>query len=199
MIDNQSSGQKEDNITRIPVNTVGAKEVTTILTGDSVKKMEDNQFKVAITTEEVEYIIPAEEVHIENVAKQLKVDKDNLKSIEVEVVIEKMDKTKLEEITKRAEAQDYEIIFSPVDFKVVAKTTSKTGKKEEITISQFNNYVERILEIPKGVDPSKITTGIVYNADGTFSHIPTEVFEKDGKYFAKLNSLTNSSNSVIWN
>jgi hypothetical protein len=49
------------------------------------------------------------------------------------------------------------------------------------------------------VDPSKITTGIIINPDGTVSHIPTEVFEKDGKYYARLSSLTNSAYSVIWN
>jgi hypothetical protein len=39
----------------------------------------------------------------------------------------------------------------------------------------------------------------VYNKDGTFSHVPTEIFKKNGKYYAKLNSLTNSSYSVIGN
>lgn len=55
------------------------------------------------------------------------------------------------------------------------------------------------MEIPQGVDPSKITTGIIYNADGTFTHIPTTVYMENEKWYAKLNSLTNSSYSVIWN
>jgi uncharacterized SAM-dependent methyltransferase len=56
-----------------------------------------------------------------------------------------------------------------------------------------------MFEIPSGVDPAKITTGIVYNADGTFSHIPTTIVKVGDKYFAKLNSLSNSTYSVIWN
>ena len=55
------------------------------------------------------------------------------------------------------------------------------------------------MEIPAGVDPSKITTGIVFNADGTYSHVPTDIYQKDGKWYAKLNSLTNSNYSVVWN
>ena len=66
-------------------------------------------------------------------------------------------------------------------------------------INTFSNYVERVMELPAGVDPSKITTGIAFNSDGTYSHVPTLVFQKDGKWYAKLHSLTNSNYSVIWN
>jgi hypothetical protein len=50
----------------------------------------------------------------------------------------------------------------------------------------------------KGVDPSRITTGVVVDADGTVRHIPTKVIVQDGKYYAVLNSMTNSAYSVVW-
>ncbi len=81
----------------------------------------------------------------------------------------------------------------------IAKTKSKTAQEREISVTKFAQYVQRVIGIPKGVDPDKITTGAVYNADGTFSHVPTEVFYKNGRYFAKINSLTNSSYTVISN
>jgi len=59
--------------------------------------------------------------------------------------------------------------------------------------------VERTIEIPDGIDPGKITTGIILNEDGTFSHVPTIITLIDGKYYAKINSLTNSTYSVIFN
>ena len=68
-----------------------------------------------------------------------------------------------------------------------------------MTVSKFNQYVKRVIKLPEGVDPKKVTTGIVYNKDGTFSHVPTKVFVKDGIYYAEINSLTNSSYSAIWN
>jgi hypothetical protein len=55
-----------------------------------------------------------------------------------------------------------------------------------------------MVAIPDGIDPSKITTGIVLNSDGTFSHVPTIITKINGKYYAKINSLTNSTYSVIW-
>ena len=62
----------------------------------------------------------------------------------------------------------------------------------------METYVERTVTIPDGVDPSKITTGIVLNSDGTFSHVPTSIVVINGKYYAKINSLTNSTYSVIY-
>ncbi|MFC5471307.1 S-layer homology domain-containing protein, partial [Cohnella suwonensis] len=52
--------------------------------------------------------------------------------------------------------------------------------------------------IPGGVDPSKITTGVVVDPDGTVRHVPTKIVVIDGKYYAKVNSLTNSTYSVVW-
>ncbi|MEA4893784.1 MAG: S-layer homology domain-containing protein [Oscillospiraceae bacterium] len=68
-----------------------------------------------------------------------------------------------------------------------------------IEVSKFNGYVERTVAIPDGVDPSKITTGIVINPDGTFRHVPTTIIQVNVKYFVKINSLTNSTYSVGWN
>lgn len=90
-------------------------------------------------------------------------------------------------------------MFTPTTFEIVAKTTYSNGTTSKEIIDTFSQYVERVLQMPTGVDPNKITTGIVFNKDGTYSHIPTEVFIKDGFWYAKLNSLKNSTYSVIWN
>jgi len=88
---------------------------------------------------------------------------------------------------------NYQIIVKPIEFDITCSSGSKT-----VEVSQFNAYVERMVAIPEGVDPSKITTGIVLNTDGTLSHVPTVITVIDGKYYAKINSLTNSTYSVIW-
>jgi hypothetical protein len=70
------------------------------LTGDIVKKLEENTFDVFIKRDNVEYIIPAEEFTISQVAENLGVPEENLKDIKVEVEIAKMDETWLQSITK---------------------------------------------------------------------------------------------------
>lgn len=57
---------------------------------------------------------------------------------------------------------------------------------------------ERTIALPEGVDPSKLTTGIVTEPDGAVRHVPTKVTVIDGRYYAQINSLTNSMYTVIW-
>ncbi|WP_028829819.1 S-layer homology domain-containing protein [Proteocatella sphenisci] len=169
------------------------------LTGDIVKKLEASKFNISVKQNNMEYIIPAEEFAISKVAKNLGVSETDLVDIKVEVKITKLDEKVIKEYKKVAEANGLDLILPPVSFEVVAKTIKSDGTTGEALISKFNNYVERVMEIPSGVDPGKITTGIVFNADGTYSHVPTSLYQKDGKWYASLNSLTNSNYSVIWN
>ena len=169
------------------------------LTGDIIKKLEQNAFTVSVKNNDIEYMIPAKEFTISNVAETLNIQETDLKAITVDVRITKLDEQTIETYNKVAQANGAELIFPPASFEVVAKTTRTDGSTEEVKISKFSNYVERVMEIPAGMDKSKITTGIVFNPDGTYSHVPTYVYQKDGKWYAKINSLTNSTYSVIWN
>lgn len=164
-----------------------------------MKKMAENQFKLSVKTQTIDYVIPAKEIGIEKVSQMLGVKSDSLKEIKVEIKMNKVEQEKIKEIEKQAKQNGYEVVFPPVEFEVIAKIKSSTGQENQVSISKFSQYVERILEIPSKVEASKITTGIVYNIDGTFSHIPTQVFKKDEKYYTRLSSLTNSSYSVIAN
>lgn len=194
-ISNQDAGGSGDNVIEIPVSTSEGKNVNVNLTGDLVQKMEQNDFTLKVTANNISYLIPTKEIQIADVAKELKAE-TTLDKIELRVEITQPDTATMAKITEMAQAKDYEIVIPPMTFEV---TAVNTVTKAESSVSKFSNYVQRMFEIPAGVDPTKITTGIVYNDDGTFSHIPTEVVQIDGKYYAKLNSLTNSTYSVIWN
>lgn len=65
-------------------------------------------------------------------------------------------------------------------------------------VAKFNAYIERTIAIPEGVDPNRVTTAVVIDPDGTVRHVPTQVILNGGAYYAKINSLTNSTYSVIW-
>ena len=169
------------------------------LSGDTINNLEENAFNVSVKNNNIEYIIPAKELRISEVAKELNILVKDLKEIEVEIRIIKIDEKIIEKYNQMAKTNGVELIFSPVSFEVVAYTTGEDGSKDEVKISRFSNYVERVMEISKVINPSKVSTGIVFNTNGTYSHVPTEVYKKDGKWYAKINSLTNSDYSVIWN
>jgi hypothetical protein len=81
----------------------------------------------------------------------------------------------------------------PVDFTVTATFNGKT-----VDVDKFNTYVERTIPLPDGINPSKITTAVVLEADGSTRHVPTYVTVIGGNYYAVVNSLTNSTYSLIW-
>ncbi len=188
-----------ENIVQVPITTGNSDRLVVSLTGDLVKKMETNEFKLSVKEEKVEYLIPAEELTIDKVAKSLNIAAGDLADIDVEIRITKANEEFIAKAKEIAKQFADELVVEPVNFEIYAKTTNTDGTTSEKEISTFSNYVQRIIEIPAGVDPSKITTGIVFNTDGTYSHVPTEVFQKDGKWYARLNSLTNSTYSVIYN
>ena len=186
------------NYIQVPIADTSAQAVNVALTGDMVKKLEENRFDVSVKRDDVEYIIPAEEINIGKVAETLGVARTDLASIQVEVKMTRLDEGAIKKYNEVAMANGAELIFPPVSFSVVAKTTKADGSTAEVGINTFSNYVERVMELPAGMDPSQVTTGIVFNSDGTYSHVPTTVFQKDGKWYASLRSLTNSAYSVIW-
>ncbi len=196
-VENNTSGTTNTLQVLVPDETSEVAKVA--LTGDIVRKLEEETFVVSVKRHSVEYVIAAEEFTINKVAESMGIEATKLDEITVEVKISRVDEALVKKYTESAEANGADLQFPPTSFEVIAKTTKTDGTTEEIRSTKFNNYVERVMEIPAGVDPSKITTGIVFNPDGTYSHVPTDVYQKDGKWYAKLNSMTNSVYSIIGN
>lgn len=197
--DSLPPAQRVENVVKIPVGEKTLDKLVVNITGDVVKKMEDNNFKMSVQQDMVEYIIPAKEITVTQVASKLGVAPEALKNIEIQVRISKSDSAQTTKFVSSVEATTATVVVKPIEFEVVARTTATDGKTSEVLVDNFTSYVERVVELPDGIDWSKITTGIVFNPDGTFAHVPTYVFMKDNKYFARLNSLTNSPYSIVWN
>lgn len=163
------------------------------LNGQTVKNMEQKEAVLVIKTESVSYTLPAAQINIDDVSSQIG-EQVALKDIKVSVKIAEPSADTVKIVENTAAKNSYQIVVKPVEFEITCTSGSKT-----VDVSKFNGYVERTVAIPDGIDPSKITTGIVLNNDGTFSHVPTQIVVINGKYYAKINSLTNSTYSVIYN
>jgi hypothetical protein len=81
----------------------------------------------------------------------------------------------------------------------VAFTITATNNDKSVAVERFGSYVQRVIEIPDGTDPESITTAVVVGADGTQRHVPTEVYSENGKWYARINSMTNSTYALIQN
>ncbi len=184
---------KEGGATVIIPVTGKADIAAGVLTGEMVKNMENREATLVVKTEGATYTLPAEEINIEAVSKQLGTNV-SLKDITVSVSISAPSSQMSEAMERAVQNGGFTPVVSAVDYTV---TCSYGGRA--VDVRSFEAYVERTIAIPDGVDPSKITTGIVINPDGTTHHVPTKVTVIDGKYYAVINSLTNSTYSVVWN
>lgn len=184
-------GEGKNSIVTIPVNTK-SDVVVGVLTGDMVKGMENKEAILEIKTETAGYKLPAQQIKIDDISTQFGTNVA-LKDIKVQVEISKPADGTLKVIEDSANKGNFTILAPPVEFTVTCTYDSKT-----VLVSSFNTYVERTIALPKGVDPNKITTGIVIEPDGTVRHVPTKLAVIDGKYYAVINSWTNSTYSVVW-
>lgn len=181
----------EKAVLTIPVNTK-ADVVVGELNGQMIKNMERKQAVVEIKNEVASYTLPARQIKIDAVSEQIG-SNVRLKDIKVKIGISKSSGETAKIMENSAKSGEYLIVAPPVDFTITCTYEDKT-----VEVSKFNNYVERAIAIPDGVDPTKITTGVVLNSNGTVSHIPTKKVVIDGKYYTKISSLTNSAFSLIY-
>lgn len=164
-----------------------------VLTGEMIKGMESRDATLVIRTDSSTYTLPASEINITAVSQQFGTNVA-LKDITVAVSIAEPS-SQMSSIVKDAAKDDgFTLMIPSVDYTVTCSYGGRT-----INVSSFNAYIERTIAIPDGVDPSKITTGIVVNPDGTIHHVPTRITVINGKYYAAINSLTNSTYAVVWN
>ncbi len=164
-----------------------------VLTGQAIKNMETKDAILEIKTGNVTYTLPAGQINIDNVSAQFGQNVE-LKDIKVSVSISQPLQNTVKIVEDIANKNHYQVVVKPVEFNITCTSGNKT-----VDVSKFNGYVERTVAIPDGIDSSNITTGIVLNNDGTCSHVPTTIVTIGGKNLARINSLTNSTYSLIYN
>ncbi|ULO10558.1 S-layer homology domain-containing protein [Paenibacillus sp. 19GGS1-52] len=190
-LEDKLAAEGQGAVITIPVN-LKSDVVVGELTGEMVKSMEQKQAILEIKTASATYTLPAQQINIDSISAQIgkTVALQDIK-IQIEIAVPTADV--LKRVQDSAAKGDFTEVMPPLEFTVRAIYGDTT-----IAVTKFNAYVERTVAIPDGVDPNRITTGIVVDPDGTVRHVPTKIVVIDGKYFAKLNSLTNSTYSIVW-
>src|SRR5690606_14715984 len=137
------------------------------------------------------YRIPAVELPVSRLAESFgeMVDAERLT---VRINIAQGDAGKQTLLEEAAKQGDFLVAAPPVDFSI---TVAYDGRSLEL--DRFDAYIEREIPLPYGADPSRITTAVILESDGTVRHVPTYVTQRDGAYVAVVNSLTNSSYALI--
>ena len=111
--------------------------------------------------------LPATEINIDAISEQFG-KSIALDDITVNVSISEPSDATVKIVENTAEKGGFSIVVPAVDFTINCEYNGTTTD-----VSSFNAYVERLISIPDGVDPEKITTGVVVKPDGTTYHVPT--------------------------
>lgn len=184
--------RENNKLLTIPVGG-SSDDVIGELNGSVVKALEANAAQLQIQTGKGTYTIPASLIDIGGLSAQLGAG-TNLQDMAIRIQISASSADKTAQVREAAKTGQLQTIGNPVDFEITAVYGSQT-----VPVNKFNGYVERKIAIPDDVSPSGITTGVVLTDDGALHHEPTVVVQENGKYYAKISSLTNSTYSVIYN
>ncbi|WP_164779768.1 S-layer homology domain-containing protein, partial [Paenibacillus kobensis] len=167
-------------------------DVISQFNGQMVKNMEGNQAVLVIKTGPTTYTLPAHQLNIDAISDQIG-QSVSLQDIKVMIEISEPTAAMVNVVENAAQKGTFTLVAPPISYTIKGTYGDRT-----ITIEKFDAYVERTIEIPDGVDPNKITTGVVVDPDGTVHHVPTKIIMKDGKYYAVINSLSNSTYALVW-
>ncbi|WP_415839996.1 S-layer homology domain-containing protein, partial [Paenibacillus endophyticus] len=190
-LEDKLASEGQGSVVTIPVKTK-SDVIVGELNGQMVKSMESKQAVLEIKTDRASYTLPAEQINISAIYSQIG-NSAALQDIKVQIEIAEPTAETVKVVENAAETGSFSLVVPPVNFTVRAIYGDTT-----VEVAHFNAYIERIIAIPEGVDPKKITTGIVIESNGTVRHVPTKIMLMDGKYYAVISSLTNSTYSVVW-
>jgi hypothetical protein len=163
------------------------------LNGETVKLMEERKTVLQIQTPMATYTLPAHQLNIDKVARELGSTAD-LKDIEVRIEVSEPSAEDVQFVQDELRNNKITIVVQPMEFTITCSLGDQT-----VEVERFNGYVERLIAIPEGVDPNDISTAVVMHKNGKMGHVPTTIVLIDGKYYAKINSLTNSIYTLVQN
>ncbi|MGO4371598.1 S-layer homology domain-containing protein, partial [Paenibacillus sp. MCAF20] len=190
-LDERLAAEGANAVVTIPINQTFDIFVAE-LNGQMVRNMEDKQAVLEFKTEHATYTLPAQQINIGAISEQLgKLMALQDIKVRIEISVPTADTLKLAE--NAAASGSFELAAPPLNFTVTAVYGDRI-----VEVTKFDAYVERTIAIPDGIDPNKITTGVVVEQDGSVRHVPTKVRMNNGKYEAQINSLTNSTYAVVW-
>ena len=188
----EKQDSKENKITLLaPV----ADKVSVVVLASVFQSMSDSNCSLNIASDSISYEIKT--LNMASVADALGVSGDDLSDVEIEIQMETIEGQERAQMEERAIGQGYTLITEPISCKVQATRGGEEGATVEI--DTFNNYVQLRIAISNDTDSSGVLTGVIYNANGTFTHVPTKVVEQDGKLYVEMFSMTNSEYAVISN
>lgn len=170
-------------------------QTVTEIPGPLAKWLDEKEGSVELKTKLGRYVLPVKQLGVNQLTTGNN-EEQSLKELQYKVTVSKASDSVMQNVKSIASKDGYSVIGSAVNFGV---SSSINGVEKKVP--NFDQYAVRLIALPEGYDPNKITTGIIYDqSQKSFMHVPTQVVKLDGQYFAKINSLVSEGTfALIWN
>lgn len=175
----------------VPV-TSDANAIVAQLVVKNVQDMNDKGVPLMVQTGNVSYNIPAASIDTKSVLSALEAADPSLAPVSIRINTN-MEQSVQAFVNSAVLSAESKVVVPPVQFEVTAAYKDKVYRVE-----YFDRFVSRSVAITPE-QARQITTAVVVNPDGTMRHVPTFVYQKEGKWYAQINSLTNSTYVLIFN
>ncbi|MCM3759949.1 S-layer homology domain-containing protein [Alkalihalobacillus oceani] len=163
------------------------------LTLEDLKKLADTNSSLEIEDLLAVYPVPVDQLNVDDIAQQF--NDVPLGDIDVHIQIKRSAEELAQLASETATGNGQELLVHPVEIELSFSHDGQTNKA-----GQLDGYAAKLIALPEGIDPNRITTGVIVNPDGSLFHVPTVVTEINNRYFAEIHDLRNSGiYSVIWN
>ncbi|WP_017815412.1 S-layer homology domain-containing protein [Paenibacillus shenyangensis] len=172
-----------------------ADETHTQLDGTIAKWLDNKNGAIELQSPTGRYILPAKQLGVNEL-----IVKNNaaasLSQLHLNVTVSAASTSAEQGIQNTAASKKVSLVGPAMNF---GATSTYNG--EQTQVPNFEQYAQRLIPLPAGYDPNRITTGIIYDENQTsFMHVPTQVVRIDGQYYAQINSLvSNGTYALIWN
>jgi sugar lactone lactonase YvrE len=167
-------------------------DVATVeVSGPLLQYLTQHQVIIEVRTKDATFRLPLQQLDIQSLIRSWG-DSVTLQGLKVQLEIAKPSADAVR-LVENAMAQDgFALVVPPVNFTV--RGIYGSTEKE---VTKFDTYVERTITLPDGTDSSQVTTAVVVEPDGMVRHVPTRFVTRDGKVYANIYSLSNSTYAVI--
>lgn len=163
------------------------------LTAADVQKLADKKASLEIGNQLAIYPVPGGQLDVSKIVQQL--GNAAAGDIAVHIDIKRSTDAVIANAKNQAKTKGYDLLVDPVDLDMTFTHNGSTVRS-----GQLNGYAAKYIALPEGIDPNRITTGMVVNPDGTVFHLPTIVTKIGNRYYAEIHDLRSSGTySVIWN
>ncbi|GIO15225.1 hypothetical protein J19TS2_47800 [Cohnella xylanilytica] len=166
-------------------------EVSAELDGETVRALLEKRAEVEIRTPRGSYTLPASAVGIDRLAARFGVE-TKPEDIRVRVLIRSGDAEALNRLKAAGEREGFGVVASPVEFEATASHGGQT-----IALDRYGAFVRREIPLPEGATAGRSLTAVVLDEDGSVRHAPTTIETRDGKTYAVVHSLADSTYALV--